>query len=57
VGIIYPARKLQLDLVSSQLDIIANTVRKESYDINVIDMWASHHQAAGKTTPVLKNYL
>ena len=53
-GYQYPARKLQLDLVSSQLDIIANTVKKERYDINVIDMWASHHQAAGKTTPVLK---
>jgi DNA repair protein RadD len=53
-GYIYPMRKLELDLVSSQLDIIAKTARKERYDTKVLSMWFGHHQKAGKPTPVLK---
>jgi len=53
-GYQFPMRKLQLDLVSSQLDIISNKKKVERYDIKVIDMWVGHHLAKGKDTPVLK---
>jgi len=53
-GYQFPMRKLQLDLVSSQLDIISNKKKVERYDLKVIDMWVGHHLAKGKDIPVLK---
>jgi len=53
-GYQFPMRKLQLDLVASQLEIISKNEKKERYDLKVIDMWVGHHLAKGKNVPVLK---
>jgi DNA repair protein RadD len=53
-GYIYPMRKLELDLVSSQLDIISKSAKKDRYDTKVLSMWFGNHQKAGKPVPVFK---
>jgi len=53
-GHTFPARKIDLDLISSKLDIISNVAKKTKYEIKVIDMWVGEHQKIGSTTPVLK---
>jgi len=53
-GHTFPARKIDLDLISSKLDVISNVAKKTKYEIKVIDMWVGEHQKIGSTTPVLK---
>jgi len=53
-GHAFPVRKLDLDMVSSKLDIISNTAKKTKYEIKVIDMWVGQHQKIGSPNPVLK---
>ena len=53
-GYEFPMRKIQLDLVASQLDIISKQKKKEKYEIPVLDMWVGNHVSKAKNIPVLK---